>query len=207
MNRIHDLTGEKFERLTVIERAENKNGRVAWLCNCECGKSVVVIAKDLKNGHTKSCGCLQREIATQRMAMRKTHGKTNTRLYHIWHGIKERCCSVNYVHYKNYGGRGITVCDEWLHDFQAFYDWALANGYADNLTIDRIDNNKGYSPDNCRWVTMKEQQNNRRNNRLITYNGKTQTISQWSEEKNINKRTLIDRLNHGWSTERALNTP
>ena len=136
-----------------------------------------------------------------------THGKTGTRIHNEWRSMKRRCYSKEQKGYKDYGGRGITVCDEWLHDFQAFYDWAMANGYDDNLTLDRIDSNGNYEPSNCRWVSQKVQQNNRRNNHYITYNGKTQTAKQWAEELNINYSTIITRLNRGWSIERTFNTP
>lgn len=130
-----------------------------WLCRCECGKEIVVEAYNLKTGHTQSCGCLQREATS---VANKTHGKRNTRLYRIWICMKNRCYRKNHDAYKHYGGRGIKVCDEWLHSFKAFNDWAMANGYRDDLSIDRIDTNKGYSPDNCRWATMAEQNKNKR---------------------------------------------
>ena len=195
-----DLTGQKFGKLTVIERAENKNGRVAWLCKCDCGNFTTVTSKRLRNGDTKSCGCYHKEKISK-------HNKSNSRLYNIYSHIKQRCYNLKNCRYKNYGGRGITICDEWLHNFQAFYDWAMANGYDDTLTIDRIDNNKGYSPDNCRWITNKEQQSNKCNNHLITYNGKTQTMAMWANEKNINESTLAHRISRGWNIDRALNTP
>lgn len=121
--------------------------------------------------------------------------------------MKQRCYNQKSPEYKWYGGKGIAVCDEWLHDFKAFYNWAITNGYADDLTIDRKDNSKGYSPDNCRWATNKEQHNNQSNNVKITYNNKTQTLKQWSEELNVNYSTLRMRIERGWSIERALGTP
>ena len=127
-----DLVGQKFGRLTVIERAENKNGRVAWICKCDCGKFTTVISKTLVNGDTKSCGCYHKDKVS-------VHNKSKTRLYNIYVHVKQRCYNSKDDRYKNYGSRGITVCDEWLNDFQAFYDWAMANGYRDDLTIDRID--------------------------------------------------------------------
>ena len=154
-----DLTGKKFGRLTVLRRAESINKRTLWLCRCECGNKVVVEAYNLKTGHTQSCGCLQREATSE---ANKTHGKTHSRLYRIWICMQNRCYRRSYHAYKHYGGRGITVCDEWLHNFQTFYDWAMTNGYRDDLSIDRIDTNKGYSPDNCRWTTMAEQNKNKR---------------------------------------------
>ena len=133
-----------------------------------------------------------------------THGMTGTRLHNEWRSIKRRCYTVSHIEYTRYGGRGITVCEEWLHDFQAFYDWAMANGYRDDLTIDRIDVNGNYEPSNCRWVTQKEQQNNRSNNHRITYNGETLTAMQFAEKYKMNYSTLITRLSRGWSIEKIM---
>lgn len=175
-----DITGCKFGRLTVLEKNGKDNfGQVIWKCRCECGNTTFVRSYHLRSGHTKSCGCLERETKTLAHTI---HGKRNTRLYEIWAGMKSRCLNPSIREYKWYGAKGVVICPEWLNDFQAFYDWAIAHGYADNLTIDRIDNNKGYSPDNCRWATKKEQQNNRSNNRFLTYNGETHNISEWAKK-------------------------
>lgn len=130
------------------------------------------------------------------------HGLANTKLYKSWQRMKVRCYNKNYSHYKDYGGRGIVVCDEWLHDVVSFYNWAIDNGYQEGLTLDRIDVNGNYEPGNCRWITNDEQQNNRRNNIKITYNGKTQTITQWANELGI-KRDLIERRYHRGYTDKA----
>lgn len=198
--KIIDLTGQKFGRLAVIARAgSNSKGNALWLCQCECGKEHIAVGWRLKNGDIKSCGCYRKEKITK-------HSMHGTRLYRIWNDINTRCYYEKHKSYNRYGGRGITVCDEWRNDFAAFYEWAMANGYADNLTIDRKDTNGNYEPSNCRWVTMKEQQNNRSNNRRITYNGETLTASQWAEKLGVARSTLTYRLNH-WSIEKALSTP
>lgn len=155
-----DLTGQRFGRLVVIKREPTVNHRTKWLCVCDCGNLVSVYAGSLRSNNTASCGCIQREATAQ---SHRTHGKSHTRLWYLWRHMKARCyCKTNPA-FRRYGGRGITVCEEWQNDFQSFYDWAMANGYQDNLFIDRIDNDKGYSPDNCRWATQKQQIKNRRN--------------------------------------------
>lgn len=136
-----------------------------------------------------------------------THGKSNTRLYSIYSNMKTRCYNKNSVDYKNYGERGITICKEWLSSFMSFYNWSINNGYKQGLLLDRKDNELGYSPENCRWVDSIEQNNNKRNNNLIKYKGKTQSISKWSTELGINRVTLLSRLRNGWSVERAFSTP
>ena len=165
MSKVIDLTGQRFVRLTVIERREStKDGQATWLCQCDCGNQSVVTGGHLRTGHSTSCGCLQIEKRSQ--GNHVIHGKKHTRLYGVWAGMKKRCYNPKYEAYNRYGGRGITVCDEWLHDFGAFYDWAMDNGYDESAaygkcTLDRIENDKGYSPENCRWVDMKTQSNNR----------------------------------------------
>lgn len=203
MSKSNNLVGRKFGKLLVIKRVENnKHNQAMWECLCECGNRSFASSASLVSGNTKSCGCLRKEITQKRS---QTHGKRESRLYTIWAGIKNRCYCKTASNYKYYGGRGITVCDEWLHDFQAFYDWAMANGYDDSLTIDRIDVNGNYEPSNCRWITQKAQMNNYSRNRLITYNGKTQTMSQWADELGIKYDTLESRLNRlKWSIERAM---
>lgn len=193
MGTIIDLTGERFGMLKVIGQADSRHGHAMWECKCDCGAKTIVQSGDLRSGRTKSCGC-----------NRIVHGGRGSRLYRIWTGVKTRCFNPADHTYARYGARGITVCDEWRDSFEAFRDWALANGYRDDLTLDRKDNNGPYSPENCRWATTKAQENNRRNNRLITYNGKTQTLSQWAEEKGIHRGTIQWRLNHGWEVEKAL---
>ena len=153
-----DLTDQKYGRLKVINRVGFQNGRTIWNCICDCGNECNVSSHDLKSGNKKSCGCLQRERAKEAS---QTHGLSKERIHKEWRGILHRCKNPSASHYENYGGRGITVCDEWKEDFMAFYEWSMQNGYADNLTLDRKDNDKGYSPDNCRWVTHMENCHNR----------------------------------------------
>lgn len=196
MSKFINLTGHKFGKLTVMEvdgLATNKT--YMWKCLCECGKEIITRGTILRNGTSKSCGCGNNE------------GLHHTRIFKIWQGIKQRCTNSNYDKYDNYGGRGISICNEWL-DFMVFYRWSNENGYTNKLTIDRKNVNGNYEPSNCRWITNKEQQHNKRNNHIITFNNKTQTVTQWAEELGMVANTLITRiLKYGWSTERALTTP
>ena len=206
MSHLKDLTGMKFNMLTVISRAENaKSGKARWNCLCDCGKMTIVTGSNLINEAVKSCGCLSSATATQRCT---THGKSKTRIYQVWFGMKRRCNDPKMQSYKYYGMRGIYVCDEWDNSFQTFYDWAISHGYSDNLTIDRIDNNGPYSPDNCRWVTRQEQDNNRRRCIMICYQGRTQNLMQWCKELDLDYKLIYNRMfQSGMSFEKAVNTP
>ena len=200
-----DLTGQRFGRLVVVNQAETiRRGKTRWRCLCDCGKTVDVYAYNLRNGNSKSCGCLNREHLLQSHV---THGMSNTRLYKTWCDMKARCSYPKDDSYPIYGGRGITVCRDWQNDFSAFSEWALANGYRDDLTIDRIDPDGNYEPGNCRWATTAEQANNKRSNRLLAHDGRTMTIAGWAREIGIPAPVISARLRYGWSSERALTQP
>ena len=200
-----DLIGQKFGRLTVVAESPSRVTGVGyrttmWECRCDCGNTVVVRAKCLLGGVTKSCGCLQREQLSNRAS--KHHG-FNTKLYNIWDSMRQRCNNPHHKSYHNYGGRGIVICDEW-GDFSNFLRWALSAGYNDNVprgecTLDRIDVNKPYSPDNCRWVSMKTQSNNKRNTIYITLNRETRTLAEWAELSGVKYQTAYKRYRKGLS--------
>ena len=203
MPRPQDLTGQRFGKLTVIDFAYRRNGKAYWKCTCACGNERIVQGYDLASGHTKSCGCIRTIDGKE---PRYRHGRINTRLYKIWSNMKSRCKNPKFKYFKDYGGRGITYCKEW-DDFIMFEEWALKNGYSDNLTIDRINVNGNYEPDNCRWVDMKMQQRNRRSNHLLTYKGETHCINEWAEIFNISRETIKNRLGYGWPIEKVLTEP
>lgn len=199
------MIGQKFGRLTVLEELpERKHNTRVYRCKCDCGNIIDVRKDMLKNGNTKSCGCLQREAASVVGKNKRTHGKSKTRLYSIYHHIINRCYNKNTRNYQNWGGRGIKICDAWLNDFMNFYSWAINNGYHEGLSIDRINVDGNYEPDNCRWATSKEQGNNRRTSIFLTYNGKTQTLKQWSEELGCKYGTMNVRYHEGWPVKEIL---
>lgn len=202
-----NLEGQQFGKLTVIKKAYEREykgkKRTMWLCRCECGKECYVTTSNLTSGNTKSCGCMKIE----KLKKRATHGMSRSRLYRIWHGIKDRCFNPHNKKTHRYMGRGITVCDEWLK-FENFYKWATENGYDDTLTIDRIDNDGNYCPENCRWASNDVQQNNRCTNHMVTYNGETKSLKDWSRAIGIGYRCLLKRINElKWSIDKAFNTP
>ena len=200
-----DLSGERFDRLFVVMRANDRKlndgtSRRAWLCKCDCGNEVIVTTAELRSGDTKSCGCLKRELDCERAT---THGYHGTHIHNVWCAMRRRCRNSTGKSAKYYHDRGISVCPEWDNDFLNFYEWSLSNGYSEGLTIDRIDVNGGYEPGNCRWVSMKTQANNRSNSRNISFRGEMHTLQEWSEICGIPYTTLYMRFRNGWSTERA----
>ena len=196
-----DISNNIYSRLKAIKFIENKKGRELWLFKCNCGKEKIIRKTHVTSGAIKSCGCLNIEKTTKH-----GHGNKKDKIYRLWEGLKRRTLNNNFKQYSDYGGRGIFLCQEWCGDFINFYNWAINNGYKEGLTIERIDNNKGYNEDNCKFATRKEQQRNRRNNVLITYMGETKCLAEWCEIKNIKFSTLRCRLfKYNWSIERALN--
>lgn len=182
MRQITDLTGKKFNKLTVISYAERLKGeRTKWLCLCDCGKQKIVISNHLVTGGTKSCGCLI-----------GTHKQTGSRIYRIWVGMKGRCGNKNHISYKYYGGRGIKLCEAWNSNFDAFFDWSNNNGYEENLTIDRIYNDKDYSANNCRWADKTTQSRNQRKqkNCASIYIGVSRSGANWMSCITVNKKVI-----------------
>ena len=192
-----DLKGQKFGRWTVLEEVGRSHGSVLWRCRCDCGTVRDVPSNALRTGNSVSCGCYNREVIT-------THGKSKTtNVYHVWQCMKDRCLNPNSQEAKHYIDRGIKVCDEWL-DFENFYEWAMANGYKEGLSLDRIDNDGNYEPSNCRWATAKQQCRNRSNNYILTVNGESHCISEWAEIVGIKPTTIHTRKRRGWTDEEAI---
>ncbi len=191
-----DLLGQRFGRWLVIEEAENTTrGTAQWKCLCDCGNVRIVRANDLRQGKSISCGCYNTEVCT-------THGMTHHPLYRAWQNMKERCTNPNIPNFKNYGGRGITVCERWMNSFEAFYE-DMSPTYKKGLSIDRRDNNKEYSPENCRWATQTEQCNNTRNNRTYELNGEIGTLTNLCRKYGHNYEKIRGRLRLGWNIEQA----
>lgn len=185
-----DITGQKFGRLTAVKRIRVK-GKSMWLFNCDCGNQKEALPAPVRNGHTTSCGCRQKECRNH-----TKHGESKTRLFSTWQSMKDRCNNSKSKFYKNYGGRGIKICEEW-GEFIAFRDWSLLNGYSDNLSIDRINNDGNYEPSNCRFTTHSIQNRNKRNNVYIKINEETKTLTDWAEMLNIKPWVAIHRRSLG----------
>lgn len=191
----YSIIGKRYGRLVVLSLDhKTKRGNTYWLCQCDCGNKVVVYRGGLTSGDTTSCGCYHKEHANE---YGYKHGLSCIPLYTTWAGMKARCKNKNAHNYERYGMRGIQVCEEWDNDFASFYNWAINNGYSSELTLDRIDNNENYAPENCRWVDRVTQQNNTRRNHKITYNGITHTLAEWSRILNVNSETLRGHVNKG----------
>ena len=200
MPRLKDITGKKFNKMTVIERAENaKQGQARWLCRCECGAERIVAGYNLTRGSVKSCGCLKKARMTK-------HGLSSHPMYSIWKAMKKRCNNKNDKKYLDYGGRGIIVCREWMESFESFY-FDMKDSYYLGLTIDRINNDGNYEPKNCKWSTRKEQCNNKRTNCIIEYDNCKKTVSQWADEKGLSRNTLYARIfRYNWPIDKSLTT-
>lgn len=198
--RMKDLTGRRFGRLLILSKIGHKGKGILWLAKCDCGNTHEVTSNQVLSGSCKSCGCLRKEKITK-------HSLSHTKLYDIWISMRDRCNNPNSQNYKHYGERGIKVCSKWQENFMDFYTWAMENNYKEGLSLDRKDNNKGYTPSNCRWVTQKVQNNNTSRNCLLTYEGVTRTITEWAEALNIPVSRIRRRVKSGWSTEQALFTP
>lgn len=197
MGKVTDLVGQRFGRLLVIERygyTDAKRRLPTWLCQCDCGNIIQLSTGRINFEDTKSCGCLRRKTTIDR---NKTHGFSKTRLYKIWVGMKKRCYNEKSENYRNYGGRGIAICNEWLDDFMAFRKWALESGYAKNLSIDRIDTNGNYEPSNCRWATNTEQARNQRKTIHFELFGERKTLSEWCEYAEIKYMRAYQRYKNG----------
>lgn len=197
-----ELLGKKFGMLTPIRRdGHTEDNHRAWLCVCDCGKTVQISGSGLLNGKNKSCGCNRGKNAT-------THGLSKHSIYGVWKDMIRRCYDVNCKNYRYYGAKGISVCDEWKEDLMAFYNWSLENGWVEGLSIDRFPDNKGnYTPTNCRWADRETQDNNRTDCRILECRGKKLTVTQFSRISGIAPKTIFERLDRGWDIENAIFDP
>lgn len=197
-----DLTGDQYGSVKVIGIALDEPGKKKkWLCECSCGNRFITAGSNLRSGHTRHCPQCGYKATGEKS---RTHGMTHTKLYGVWQSMQNRCKDPKNKSYLDYGGRGISVCDEWK-DPSTFFEWAKTNGYREGLEIDRIDVNGNYSPDNCRWITRLENSNNKRNNKLIEYNGETKTLAQWARFFDVNYKRLSKLLTRGYSLVEAVN--
>ena len=189
----NDLTGKRFGRLTVIGIDDRGDRKTYYNCQCDCGNVKSVRSDSLIAGAIRSCGCLKKEQDHANLTANHSHKMSGTRLYEIWQGIKKRCYNPHDARFDRYGGRGIKVCDEWRESFQSFRDWALLNGYSETLTIDRIDNDGDYCPENCRWSNTQEQARNRSSNIRITIGNATKTLTEWCEIFEVDSKLVFAR--------------
>lgn len=208
-NKIKARIGKNYNKLTIISYAYTKNNETYWKCQCSCGKEIILPYGKLTSGQIKSCGCaykdnLQKIKNGEIKPPNFKHGDSNSRLYNIYQGMKDRCYNKNGKDYKDYGARGIKICEEWFDSYTSFKEWCLSNGYQDNLTIDRINVNADYCPENCRWANITQQNNNKRTNILIEYRGQKLSLKQLSKLVGINYQTLYNRYKRGWPLERMI---
>ena len=206
-SKINITNGDKFGRLTILKETDRgKHNKIRYLCLCDCGVECIKLRGSIISGCTISCGCYQRESTAKRFKeINKTHGLTSHPLFNVWRSMKKRCYLKSHEAYVNYGGRGITVCDEWYDDFKAFHDWCIANGWQKGLEVDRYPNNDGnYEPSNCRITTTKKNNNNKRTNVSITYNGETKTATEWSEIYGGHRSNVSARIKKGLSPEESI---
>lgn len=200
---LKDISGQHFGNLTVIKRDTSyiSNKHTKWICQCNCGNTKSIFRNALINGSTKSCGCQQFK---GKPGINQTHGMSKTRIYHEWLSMRRRCAKNSPDAYL-YFNRGITVCNEWQNNFMLFYQWSMENGYNDDLSIDRIDNNRGYCPDNCRWISMSDQQSNKRNNVKVQYNGKEYCLRQLCKKINFPYKTAHRRYQRMKAKNQSIN--
>lgn len=201
--RFQDIAGKKFGRLTAVSVAKTVNGKAYWNCVCDCGHQPVVSGGHLRGGRIRSCGCLKSEVTAARLT---THGGSKTTLYCVWRGMVERCENPNHIDYARYGGRGIRLCDRWRKSFTEFAS-DMGERPSPRHQIDRIDNNRGYEPGNCRWATSRQQTRNTRRNRIVTHDGKSLCVAEWSELVGIAPSIISERLRSGWTAKDALTRP
>lgn len=203
-----DIAGQRFGRLTALSRLERKIGRISvWLCRCDCGTETEVAINNLTTNHSKSCGCLSREYLIERnKTVLSSHKKTNTRVYRIWHNMKNRCAYSSVGSYAAYGARGIKVCQTWSQSFEAFYR-DMGDPPSELHSLGRVDVNKDYGPDNCVWIETYKQQWNRQDSHLISWNGITKSLPAWAHALGVNQNSLRSRLRNGWTAEEALSLP
>lgn len=204
-NKYYSYIGQKFNSLTITDFLGKPKGKhYCFRCKCDCGNETIVRVGRVLNGVTKTCGCQGKGYNyhdSDRLSQKFP------KLYSVWNTMRHRCYNPKNCKYKNYGGRGIVVCKEWAYKFKPFFKWAMANGYQNGLTIDRIDVNGNYEPTNCRWITMREQYRNRTDNRYVTYKGETKPVVQWCEDLGLPYSTIRARILVGWTPERAFTTP
>lgn len=199
MRKLDIKPGDRYGRLVIIQESSKRNGYRRFLCKCDCGNKKIIVLNALHYGRSRSCGCLRNESHFK-------HRQSQSRLYHTWTLMRSRCYNPNDKRYSCYGGRGITICDQW-GEFVNFQTWALSHGYSEGLSIERINNDGNYEPRNCTWIPLPEQARNRRNNHFISHNGVTKILAEWAKATGLSQSAIRFRLKYGWSVEEALYLP